>query len=261
MAKKMKRSSYPVSFWPPPRSSLDSCGASAAPTSDAEVEQACPPYYDVGALKALFHHVQAVLEEKHHTVARGRGHSRGSLSRSSVGPGDRNNQGAEAPPSAPPCASEQSCWLDGDVRETSLINDDSGDEGVSDRGGGNMISALGCEGATSVVGTTGGLQKALSPLESARILGATVRRVSDLEVEILPRPTRDDGATLTANRAGVVPEPLAPRAGGAFARLVVVKELQPVPEHAPEDARHLLELTLDHQQVIFVFPILHALFG
>lgn len=45
------------------------------------------------------------------------------------------------------------------------------------------------------------------------------------------------------------PPPPAVGAGGAFARLVVIKELQLVPEHAPADVRRLLELTLDHHQV------------
>lgn len=140
------------------------------------------------------------------------------------------------------------------MREIWLTDNDGDDEGVRDRGDGKMISVLACEGATAVLGTKSGIRKALPPLESAHILKETVHRVSGLEERILPRDTSDDGASLTANRAGVeeqpIPESLAPGAGGAFARLVVVKELQPVPEHAPEDARHLLELTLDHQQVI-----------
>lgn len=148
------------------------------------------------------------------------------------------NQGAEA--------SEQSSRSGGGVRDNSLSDDDGADERMSDRRDGKMKSALECEGATTaVVGTKSGLQKAVSHLELDRILGETAHRVSRLEAKVLPRDT--------GNRAGdeeeSIPESLAPGAGGAFARLVVVKELQPVPEHAPEDARHLLELALDHQQV------------
>lgn len=237
------------------------CGASAAPTSDAEVEQACLPSYDVGALKALFHHAQAVLEETHrfHTVvARGRGHSRASLSSSSTGPGGRDHQAPEASPSAPRCASEQSLRCGGGVGGVSLTGDHGGHEGVSDwkeDGHLNMATTLECEGAAAVVDTKSGLQKVVSPLESARILRETARRVSDLEARVLPRDNSDEDASLAANRAEgaeeqLIPESLAPGAGGGFARLVVIKELQPVPDHAPEDARHLLELTLDHQQVI-----------
>lgn len=241
---------------PPPRSPLVSCGASAAPTSDAEVEQARLPHYDVGALKALFHHAQAVLEEKRHTaVASGRGRSRGSISSSSVDPRNRGNHEAEALPTAPPGASGQSSRCQGDgVGETCLTDDDCDDEDAGDRDDGKMISELECQGATAVTGTMSGPEKVVSRLELARTLGETVRRVSDLEARILPRGTSDDGASSTGKSAGAeehpIPESFAPGAGGAFSRLVVVKELQPVPEHAPEDARHLLELTLDHQQVI-----------
>lgn len=195
-----------------------------------------------------------MLEEKHHQAAvRRRGRSRGSVSRPSVDPGGRDNQGTDVSP----CASEQkSTWCGGGAREGSLSDDGGADEGMSDRGDEKMTSVLGCEGAMAVVGTKSVLEKAVPPSESSRTLGETARYVSDMEARILPRDASDDGASLTANRARAegqpIPESRAPRAGGGFARLVVVKELQPVPEHAPEDARHLLELALDHQQVICV---------
>lgn len=197
-----------------------------------------------------------MLEQRHHTVvAKGRGQkSSGSLSSSSAGPGDREGPGAEAWPSAPRCASEQSLPR---VKETSLTGDHGDDGGVSVREDGKMVSTFECKGATAVMSTKNGLQKEVSPLESARILGETTRRVSDLESRILPRNHSDEGGSLAALSAGateyLTAVSSAPGDGGAFARLVVIKELQPVPDHAPEDARHLLELTLDHQQVV-CFP-------
>lgn len=124
-------------------------------------------------------------------------------------------------------------------------------ECVSDGGDGETPPALGREGTEPVVGTESRLRRTLSPAESARLAGEIARRVSNVEAEILPHET-SDGET-TANGIGLDEEPnpesTAPGAGGAFARLVVIKELQPVPEHAPENVRHLLELTLDHHQV------------
>lgn len=164
-------------------------------------------------------------------------------------------------PSAPlgDCSSDQSSQLIGGAGEGELTNHGSDDDEVlRDREGGGMqmLSALGFEGAATVVGSkTGSLQGASSCLGAAAgVLEEISCRVSDLEVEILPRETSQSGALSAGGTAGVeglpLPQSLAPEAGGAFARLVVVKELQPVPEHVPDDARHLLELTLDHQQVV-----------
>ena len=237
---KMTPAWSPVSFCTPHRSSLASSGASGALTSDAEVDQACLPPYDVGALKALFHHVKAVLEEKHHTlVVRGSGQSRGSLSRSFAGPEDRDNDGAGASPSAPRC--------EGGVAKAYPTGDNRDDDGASGREEWKMFSTLKREGEKAIGDTKSGLQKFVSPLESARILGEIAHRVSDLEARVLPGATSDEGASMVGAEAQPT---LALGPGGAFARLVVIKELQPVPDHAPEDARHLLELTLDHQQVI-----------
>lgn len=211
-------------------------------------------------LKALFHHAQEALEEKHPATASGRTHSRANLPRSFISPPPcRGTGGGDALPSAPleDCSSEQSSQLiggDGGDELDSHGSDD--DEGLRNREGDGMVSTLGYEGAAEVVGSKmGPLQGASSCLgAAARVLEEIACRVADLEVEILPRETSQRGALSAGGTAGVeglpLPQSFAPEAGGAFARLVVVKELQPVPEHAPDDARHLLELTLDHHQVV-----------
>jgi len=234
--------SCPISFRRPSRSAFASRRASAASAADAEAEEARLSY-DLGALKALFHHAQVVIEEKHHAADRGRGRSRADLSRQSVVPGASGTLGAEALSSAPveACPSEQS------ARSSGL---------ASGRGDGEELPALEREGASPVVGPKSKLQREFSPSEVARLVGEIAHRVSDLEVEILPPETGDSGTT--AYRVGLDeesnPESPAPGAGGGFARLVVIKELQPVPEHAPDNVRHLLELTLDHHQVGDVSP-------
>lgn len=229
--------SCPISFRRPSRSAFASRGASAAAAADAEAEEARPSY-DLGVLKALFHHAQVVIEEKHHAADRGRGRSRADLSRPSVVPGRNGALGREALSPAPveACASDQSA---------------RSSECVTGRVDGEELPALEREGAATVVGGKSELQRELSPSESARLVEEIAYRVSDLEAEVLPSET-DDGET-TAGGVEIDeqsnPESPAPGAGGGFARLVVIKELQPVPEHAPDTVRHLLELTLDHHQV------------
>ncbi len=229
-----------VSFWRPSRSTLASPGASTASAANAEAEEVHPSY-DLGALKALFHHAQIVIEEKHHTADRGRGRSRADLSRPSAVPGGIGALGGEALLSAPveACASEQS------ARSSAC---------VTGRGDGEELRALEGEGAAPAMCPMTELQREFSPKESARLVEEITHRVSDLEADILP-PETGDGDT---KAEGVEtdeesnPESPAPGAGGGFARLVVIKELQPVPEHAPDNVRHLLELTLDHHQVGYV---------
>lgn len=115
-----------------------------------------------------------------------------------------------------------------------------------------MLSVLDYHG-TAAVAKTGHPQGTSSCLGAARVLEEISCRVSALEAEISPREASQSGGVSADGTAGVEEQPLpqssAPEVGGAFARLVVVKELQPVPEHAPDDARHLFELTLDHHQV------------
>lgn len=103
-----------------------------------------------------------------------------------------------------------------------------------------------------------------TPTDSARILDAVASRVSKLETENLPSEINDALEPQGANRPAseklprmsqarvterAKPLPPAVGTGGALARLVVIKELQLVPEYAPSDIRRLLELALDHQQV------------
>lgn len=150
---------------------------------------------------------------------------------------------------------------------------DGGGSHDGGKGEGRVISAVDCEGTATEVPDSNMLpQKVFSPQESARVLEEIRDRVSDLEAEVLQRETsevetgedgrgsetvlpRRDDARAVAVEEKPGPEPLAPGAGGGFARLVVIKELQPVPEHAPEDASHLLDLTLDHHQVDFVSEV------
>lgn len=234
-------------------------GTPAAPTAEAVAEEATP-FYDLGVLKALFHHAQVALQAKHPTKASGRSRSRANLPRPFVSPPCKGTDEGEALPSAPlgDCSSEQSSQLSDGVRGGGVAYHGGGDnEGQGDGKDGGMFSALGCEGTATVSGSKAGLlQGTSSRLGTARVLEEIACRVSELEAEILPRETSQSWELSADGTAGVEEQPLpqsfTPEAGGAFARLVVVKELQPVPEHAPDDARHLLELTLDHHQVIHV---------
>ena len=114
-----------------------------------------------------------------------------------------------------------------------------------------------------VLDPTDRLAKVCTPTDSARILNGIVSRVSKLEIENFPSDINSLEAQGVNRLASVeLPhmdlarveehaKPLQPVVGpgGAFARLVIIKELQPVPEHAPMEVRHLLELALDHHQV------------
>lgn len=123
----------------------------------------------------------------------------------------------------------------------------------------------GHEGETAVSDPTERIARVYTPTDSARIFDAVVRRVSKLETENLPSEINNALEAQGTNRQASTklprmgqarveehhakPLPPAVGTGGAFARLVVIKELQLVPEFAPIDIRHLLELALDHQQV------------
>ena len=106
------------------------------------------------------------------------------------------------------------------------------------------------------------------PAGPAHALNSIASRVASLETENFPsgfnsletepvvvdreksEKIRRMGQARTSQEQHDKPFPPAEGvAGGAFARLVVVKELQLVPEHAPTNIRHLLELALDHHQV------------
>lgn len=244
-------------------------GPPDAPLVDEQPEQVPPPY-DVGALKALFHHAETAQEEKRSDAARPQVFHYRNLSSASLSPpacrDTMTTKGEGASERSSP-RSNSSCIDEGSEPSEGGGNDDGG------RGEGRAISTVDYEGMAGEDPDSKSFpQKAFSPQESARVLEEIRDRVSDLETKVLPHetsevktgedgtgsetflPRRDDArAVVVEEEPG--PEPLAPGAGGGFARLVVIKELQPVPEHAPEDASHLLDLTLDHHQVDFVLEV------
>ncbi|CAB1118642.1 unnamed protein product [Ectocarpus sp. CCAP 1310/34] len=244
------------------RSVVDAPGIPDAPPVDEQPEQV-PPYYDVGALKALFHHAETAHKEQRSGTVRPQGFHCHNVSSSSLSPpacrDTMTTKGEGASERSSP-RSNSSCTDEKSEPSEGGGNYDRG------RGEGRAISAVDYEG-TAAKGPDSNifLQKAFSPQESARVLEELRDRVSDLEAKVLPHetsevetgangegsetflPRRDDArAVVVEEEPG--PEPLAPGAGGGFARLVVIKELQPVPEHAPQDASQLLDLTLDHHQ-------------
>ncbi|CAN0275302.1 unnamed protein product [Ectocarpus sp. 6 AP-2014] len=244
------------------RSVVVAPGTPDAPPVDEQPEQV-PPSYDVGALKALFHHAETAHEEKRSGATRPQDFHCRNVSSSSLSPpacrDTMPTKGEGASGRSSP-RSNGSCIDEGSEPSKGGGNDGGG------RGGGRAISAVDYEGTAAEVSDSKTFpQKVFSPQESARVLEEICDRVSDLEAKVLPNETSEveTGADGTGSetflprrddaRAVVVeeepgPEPLTPGAGGGFARLVVIKELQPVPEHAPEDASHLLDLTLDHHQ-------------
>ncbi|CBJ29850.1 hypothetical protein Esi_0163_0029 [Ectocarpus siliculosus] len=244
------------------RSVVVAPGTPDAPPVDEQPEQV-PPSYDVGAFKALFHHAETAHEEKRSGATRPQGFHCRNVSSSSLSPpacrDTVTTKGEGASERSSP-RSNGSCIDEGSEPSEGGGNDDGG------RGEGRAISAVDYEGTAAEVSDSKTFpQKVFSPQESARVLEEIRDRVSDLEGKVLPHETSEveTGADGTGSetflprrddaRAVVVeeepgPEPLAPGAGGGFARLVVIKELQPVPEHAPEDASHLLDLALDHHQ-------------
>lgn len=246
------------------RSAFDARGNSGTPTVDEQGQEALL-FYDVGVLKAFFHHARVAFQESRPGTGRDRSRSRASVSRTAGGPlgGDEKAEGAHPLMALRDHSTERMSRSS----SSATMDDDATSryEGEEDKRSDPICPGTAAElVACSETGLHG-----LSPrLESASILEKVSRRLSDLEIEILPcesdecetlmaADVRGSGTSLyRGKRAGVgrkpVPEWVAPGAGGAFARLVVIKELQPVPEHLPDDARHLFELTLDHHQVQYL---------
>lgn len=194
--------------------------------------------YDIGALKALYYHVRTALDEKRTKTRR--------LSRrvQSRAPEGWKEESAATPRECVPDTNALGC---DDGQNGRITDGESDSEDTSDIGG-----------------SKGRFDGGVAAAESACVFDGVDRRLSDLEIDIFPhnaweRGTGQDGhspsgpgardkLTRLEEHSATTVSP-AQRAGGAFARLVVIKELQPVPAHAPEEARHLLELALDHHQV------------
>ncbi|CAM9404677.1 unnamed protein product [Ectocarpus fasciculatus] len=256
------------------RSLVEAPRTPKGPPVDEQTEEVPPPC-DVGALKALFHHAETAHEEKCCEAARPQGFHRRSLSRSSLSsPACRRDTMATKGDGA---SERSSPWSNSSSIDAGSEPSDCGGNDDEGRGEGRAIPAVDYEGAAAAAAAAAAevrddskilKQRVFSPQESARVLEEIRDRVSDLEAKVLPReqtsevetgadgtgsedflPRRDDHArAVVVEEEETGPERLAPGAGGGFARLVVIKELQPVPEHAPEDASHLLDLTLDHHQ-------------
>lgn len=180
-----------------------------------------------------------------------------------------------------PTASPSECVSDTnsracDNRQGGSVTDEGSDsEGSRDVGGRGACSGGGHYGAVTI-DPKGLFDGGVAVEESARVFDGVGRRLADLEIDICPRYVRERGTGedgQSPSGRGAHDEPKRPErqtsstvptpqgVGGEFARLVVVKELQPVPEHAPEEARHLLELALDHNQVKMVEPTCPSIHG
>lgn len=244
-------------------------GSCANQPTTAEASQ--PSSYDFGALKALFHHLRAAHEENCVRQHAGLSSTPGVGPRSHGGLGNSdlllvNDQllaaryttvsasetHAERPGSSPHTSgirSDESIDCQSDTVDTEHIEQELGqeDDGYREQRGGSVGSHRG-EGTART-------------RDSGKIYDLVTDWVSELELEIYPGNVHEGGDTKTGSYFQSVDFPggvgLDPdcsifrgvRHGGSFARLVVIKELQPIPDHAPQDAVTLLELALDHQQV------------
>ncbi|CAM9330078.1 unnamed protein product [Scytosiphon promiscuus] len=240
-----------------PQSALGAKGNLPTPAGDEEVQQALPSY-DLGAMKAFFHHARLALEEGPTEPA---DRLRSNTSRPDVGPLGRNNTG-EGTRTA---TTLRDCTLGGRSRSRGSVGIEDGATSRYEREEDEASNSL-RNGATSetITYSTRRLQGLFPPLQSVSTVENVLRRVSDLESEILPCTTHQCETLMAADVGGScyslrgdkrvllelkpVDGSVAPGAGGAFARLVVIKELQPVPKHIPDNARHLFELAMDHLQ-------------
>lgn len=247
-------------------------GGDSAPFADSETSAQKifkTRTYDLGALRALYQHARIALEEKHLT-------SRSFSLSNGFHPAGQKSNGFGAEPSliavCKPDVYEKNC-RDGDGSDGSEAL-----EGKSENVGGIETRAR-QEGSYFARSNRreddmackedqrfGTRVMTMPSLDLAHIREQVDSRLLELEVRIIETAVEGDMeesdsgempswalptvslASLRGKETGPVSAAFA--AGGAFSRLVVIKELQPVPEHAPPDARHLLELTLDHHQVM-----------
>lgn len=230
-------------------------GEKNLPVSSAAAQPAQRSFpYDLGALKALFHHARISYKDNRFPV---RIRSRSDRSQYD---GVTSRHKAEATTSEPRGY--------GATERVSRAKHCGGGKLLT----GGAQSAVtprslrngGHEGET-VSDPTDRLARVYTSTDSARILDGVVRCVSKLETEnLLPSGLNNSLEAQGVNRQKLLkvprtgqsrverqatPLPPAAGAGGAFARLVIVKEFQLVPEYAPFDIRHLLERALDHHQV------------
>ncbi|CAM9626931.1 unnamed protein product [Laminaria digitata] len=242
--------------------------SSAATRQARQAERRLP--YDLGALKALFHHARISYKENRSSV---RIRARTDRPRPA---GASSRHKAQATASEPRGCSASEQVVRAEICEVVV-------------GGGLKGGARGAVAARSLL-IGGGHEneivseptdrlktKVYAPADSAEeVVDVIAGRVSKIERENnFPSGFNDSLEGRGVNRQASVkvklklpyvgqarvddhaakqplppppPPPPAVGAGGAFARLVVIKELQLVPEHAPADVRCLLELTLDHHQ-------------
>lgn len=240
----------------PPGGDPDGAPPSALSSVNAQVGKICS--YDLGALKALFHHARAVRGKKPFSARDRSGADDNSNSPVSSADG-WERETPRAPIKGVP------------DRGSSPSNNGGGDDLAGGGSTGKVVRDIGAKrsGSTgdhegeTVTDSKGPLAGGLTPDQSLRVFDEIGRRLSYLEMEISPRNICERGSEereQSSDRAPrsdratpkkqSTPAPVPVGGGGGFARLVVIKELQPVPEHAPEDVRHLLERTLDHHQVI-----------
>lgn len=226
--------------------------------TDAKTTEARP--YDLGALNALFYHAKAAHSEQNIQGKHGR-------LRTSSDSASRHTEewDTDSMPTIGPSKPERDASAQGNcVPPTLRWKGITSTEGAgSDR----LMDGRIRDADNSVLHGNiwqDHLERGSTVKDAASVLDEVNRRVAELAIEILPREEYNGGReggsggecdTHCSNGRRVekdLTKTVAGNgAGGRFARLVVVKELQPVPEHAPNDVRPLLELVLDHQQVTF----------
>lgn len=231
-------------------------GEKKLPVSSAAAHPAQRSFpYDLGALKALFHHARISYKDNRSPV-RIRSRSDRSLCDEVA-----SRHKADATTSEPR----------GYGATERVSRAKSCGEGERSTGGARSgpvaarSSRIGGHDGETVSDPADRLARVYTPTDSARILDGVVGCVSKLEKEnLFPSDFNNSLEAQGVNRqeswklplmsqarveGQAMPLPPAAGAGGAFARLVVVKELQLVPEYAPFDIRHLLERALNHHQV------------
>lgn len=222
--------------------------------------EASQPSYDLGALKAFFHHIRAAHEEN-----RPRQHA-GLNSTPAAGPRLQGGWGNSDSLSVNEQPLPERQTTEG-VGKTSAERPESN----LDMSEGRSNESVECPSDTDETEHSGPAQgggkaghrgeEMVRMRDSGQVFDQAMDWVSKLELKICRRNINERRDTRTGSYLQPVDLPGGVGCdrdrsvstglghGGNFARLVVIKEIQPIPDHAPRDVVRLLELALDHQQV------------
>lgn len=226
-------------------------------TNDSSTDHQPSPY-DLGALRALFRHIRAAYDEHRTRKYDGMRVMSAPSSRSQP---EQALQGRRGPSTA---RAENRLYTSGSGIDASLDYQGAVDDTRY------VKRELGKEEDHEGEGTGGGVrveQRQATPRAavSRKMLDMITRWVSELQLEMRPRDFHEDGDMMKGKFLQLLAVPAEVESGaesyvsmgmgqgGCYARLVIIKELQPIPNHAPRDVVPLLELVLDQQQVNALF--------